>query len=171
MAHKCGDDTALYEGRVSLNPLAHLDPVGTLCMLLAGFGWAKPVPVNPYNFRSYRRDDILISLAGVTANLLNALVFAVLAALLFRYSYGSILHQMAAFGVVGNLGLMIFNLIPIPPLDGSHVLYQMLPTEMKPGFRQIAPYGQFILLGMILMGFTHYIIGIPLYYLLGLLGV
>ena len=164
VAHKCGDDTALYEGRVSLNPLVHLDPIGTLCMLFVGFGWAKPVPVNPYNFRNYRRDDILVSLAGVTANLLNAILFAILFGLLMRWFEFGYLHQMAAFGVLGNLGLMFFNLIPIPPLDGSHVLYQMLPTEMKPGYRQVAQYGQFILIALIFTGITRVLIWTPTMY-------
>jgi len=166
VAHKCGDDTALYEGRVSLNPLVHLDPIGTICMLFARFGWAKPVPVNPYNLRNYKRDDILVSIAGVAANLINAIAFAIIFGLLVRFSPRSGLFlEMASFGVIGNLGLMFFNLIPIPPLDGSHVLYQMLPTEMKPGYRQIAPYGQFILIALILMGVTSFIIGVPVAYL------
>ena len=127
VAHKCGDDTALHAGRLTLNPLAHLDPFGTLCFLIAGFGWAKPVPVNPYNFRNPRRDDILVSVAGVCANLLSALAFALIL-----------------------LVLIFFNLIPIPPLDGSHVLEQFLPWGLRERYnRDIKPYGMFILMGLI----------------------
>lgn len=183
VAHKCGDDTALHAGRLTLNPLAHLDLFGTLCFLIAGFGWAKPVPVNPYNFRNPRRDDILVSLAGVCANLLSALAFAlILRAVVTSYGYERLLiealngritftHTLVALletCVFINLILIFFNLIPVPPLDGSHVLEQFLPWDLRERYnREIRPYGMFILMGLIfilpMLGFNvlRYIIWVP----------
>lgn len=156
VAHKCGDDTALYAGRLTLNPLAHLDLFGTLCFLIMGLGWAKPVPVNPYNFRNPRRDDILVSLAGVSANFLSAVAFAVVFRLVWQLGpisrTGETVLGLLAMAVQINIVLIIFNIIPIPPLDGSHVLEQLLPWNLREVYnREIKPYGMFILIGMILI--------------------
>lgn len=163
MAHKCGDDTALYSGRVTLNPLAHLDPFGTLAFFLAGFGWAKPVPVNPYNFRNPKRDDNLVSLAGVSANLISAIVFAVVLRVMLVTLDGvstspsidrfiNTLASVLLLSVYFNLVLMFFNLIPIPPLDGSHVLANMLPWNAREWYNMnIARNGPFILLALIFL--------------------
>ena len=156
VADKCGDPTARMYGRLTLNPLKHLDLVGTLMMLLLGFGWAKPVPVNPYNFRDYRKDDLKVSLAGITMNLiLFVLGFIAVSAMailaivktgqmsffeLVRYSVnlnpdfisamlGTIpgyIYQMLVYFVYVNISLAIFNLLPVPPLDGYHVLNDLL---------------------------------------------
>lgn len=156
VADKCGDPTARMYGRLTLNPLKHLDLVGTLMMLLLGFGWARPVPVNPYNFRNYRRDDLKVSLAGVTMNLILFVigfiavsVMAILAILktgqtgffeLVRYSVnlnpdfisallGTVpgyIYQMLVYFVYVNISLAIFNLLPVPPLDGYHVINDLL---------------------------------------------
>lgn len=156
MADKCGDPTARMYGRLTLNPLKHLDPVGTLFMLLLGFGWAKPVPVNPYNFRDFRKDDLKVSLAGVTMNMILFVlgfiatsIMAVLAIVktgqadffeLIRYSVnlnpdfistmlGTIpgyIYQMLVYFVYVNISLAVFNLLPVPPLDGYHVLNDLL---------------------------------------------
>jgi len=177
-AHKCGDDTALYEGRVSLNPLVHLDPIGTLFIIVSffgngfGFGWAKPVPVNHFNFRYPSRDDIIVSLAGVTANLLNALFFAAVFQLLRRVEASQWIAVpliMAQVGVFTNLALMFFNLIPIPPLDGSHVLHAYLPYHLQREYDRIAPYGLFILFGLIIIGATRYLIAVPTFLIGGFL--
>jgi len=155
VAHKCGDDTALYAGRLTLNPLAHLDLFGTIAFIIAGFGWAKPVPVNPYNFRNPRRDDILVSLAGVTANFLSAvgfsLVLRVLAALPGA-SLGVTLQVVLFHSIFFNLLLMFFNLIPIPPLDGSHVLRELLPWDLRARYDEMRPYAPFMLLALIFLG-------------------
>jgi len=129
VALKCGDPTAKWMGRLTLNPAKHLDPIGTLCMLFMRIGWAKPVPINPHNFRKYRRDYILVSLAGIAMNALIFLVstfFAVLIGMKGRaqwlqyvYDFLYILGQM-------NLCLAIFNLLPVPPLDGFRLLDQLV---------------------------------------------
>jgi len=160
MAHKCGDDTALYSGRVTLNPLAHLDLFGTLAFFLAGFGWAKPVPVNPHNFRNYRRDDILVSLAGVGANLLSAIVFSLILRLMLAFGghaflnngFVQTLSSILMLSVYFNLVLMFFNLIPIPPLDGSHVLANMLSWRAREWYNMnVVRNGPFILLAIIFL--------------------
>ncbi|HPD15002.1 MAG TPA: site-2 protease family protein [Planctomycetota bacterium] len=141
-AYLCGDPTAKHLGRLTFNPLAHLDPIGALCLLFAPFGWAKPVPVNPYNFRHPRRDDILVSLAGVAANLATAVVVALLlrafpaapASEIGRYFWIMLFILLQI-----SVGLALFNLIPIPPLDGSHVLRNLLPREQAIAYERLAP--------------------------------
>lgn len=164
-ALKQGDDTAYMLGRVSMNPLRHIDPLGSiifpalLMILQAGFllGWARPVPVNPRNYRNYRRGDIIVSLAGVAANMLLALLSA--AALFLLVPLGRALPdlaptielaaRMAEYGILINLVLVIFNLLPIPPLDGSHVFYHLLPPRLGARYRELGRYGIIILFGML----------------------
>ena len=152
-----GDTTARDLGRITLNPLPHLDPVGSFVVplvlyFLPGdflFGWAKPVPVNPRNYRNYRAGDIRVSLAGIVSNLclvvLCALVLAVLAALqgtpFFSGAIGANIVTIATYGIFINLILAYFNLIPIPPLDGSHVLYHLLPPAVGARYREMGRYG------------------------------
>ncbi|MFQ5678278.1 MAG: site-2 protease family protein [Gemmatimonadota bacterium] len=160
-----GDQTPLMLGRVTMNPLAHLDPVGSLLVPLllwvsqAGFlfGWARPVKVNSRNFRNYRRGDILVSLAGVAANFLLAFVCLGVVVLATYLSRGlpagaaegmGALGRMARFGVLFNILLGVFNLIPIPPLDGSHVLYHLLSPSLGARYRQMGQYGIFVLIAV-----------------------
>ena len=157
-ALKLGDPTARNFGRITLNPMRHLDPVGFLCMLLAGFGWANPVPINTRNFRKPRRDMALSALAGPLANSLLALLFLLLLrfvgyGVLWQRVYTSQLTlNMAYFfilflyyGVSMNLTLAIFNLLPAPPLDGSRILYLLLPPRT---LMRIAPYERYISLAV-----------------------
>lgn len=159
MAVRFGDDTPKWAGRLTLNPLKHLDPVGSLMLLLVGFGWAKPVPVNPYTLRRNNKAALmLVALSGPLSNLL----LAVVAAIPLRFGLGiplstssSILPSLGAFLVdfmFINLGLMLFNLLPIPPLDGEEVLAFLLPGKLAYFYEQIRPYGSFILLGLIVIG-------------------
>ncbi len=151
-AMKLGDPTAKNDGRLSLNPMHHLDPIGALCLLLFRFGWAKPVPINPGYFKHPRRDMVIVSLAGAAGNILTAFVCAQLVKFfpsLFQ-SYGA--QQFILIMIYMNVGLAAFNLIPIPPLDGSRVLYVFLPYKYMNVYYTLEHYGMFILLGLMLLG-------------------
>jgi Zn-dependent protease len=151
MAYHFGDSTAKDYGRMSLNPLKHLDPIGTLMILLVGFGWAKPVPINPYRFRSYRSGMLWVSFAGPLANFLLAFVSLFLFYALAGLNVGaSIVYQLVSIVVQLNILLGVFNLIPIPPLDGSKILTALAPRSMAGFFRQIEPYAPILLLFLIM---------------------
>ena len=134
VADKCGDPTARYMGRLTMNPFKHLDPLGTVMMLLLGFGWAKPVPVNPRNYRNFRKDDLKVSLAGITMNLilflLSNFALCLLSVQMQLHGMGGRLigyiYQMIQYFMLVNISLAVFNLIPLPPLDGYHVLNDLL---------------------------------------------
>jgi Zn-dependent protease len=158
-ADQLGDDTPRLNGRLTLNPLAHLDPIGSLMLLIAGFGWAKPVPVNPYAIRSRTPAGLmLVAVAGPLSNLL----MAILGALPFRLglfdslSQGSELAYNAATFLILfmqiNLVLLFFNLIPIFPLDGEKVADYFLPTSGQDLLHRLRPYGPMILMGLIFLG-------------------
>lgn len=123
VADKLGDPTPRSYGRVSLNPLRHLDPIGTIMIFFARFGWGKPVPIDPYNLKNPRRDELLISLAGPASNLILALIISLLIRLLSLYLVP--LYFLVAI----NISLALFNLLPIPPLDGSKILFNLLPID------------------------------------------
>lgn len=183
VAKQQGDPTAAMLGRITLNPIPHIDPIGSILVpillsLAPGgiiFGWAKPVPVNPRNFRNFKRGDILVSLAGVTANLILAILFTVLMAFsewLIRLAPDLattwlILRGMAEYGIVINFVLMLFNLIPIPPLDGSHVFAYLLPPKLAYRYRQIGMGGIMIVMLMLWITGFSFLMG-PLRWLLGL---
>ena len=155
-AWKCGDDTALRAGRVTLNPLHHLDPLGTICLFFAPIGWAKPVPVNPYNYESPKRDEILVSGAGVAANLALGIICALVLRLfggdiLAIEQAGKVIFVMLMYGCLLNFGLAVFNLLPIFPLDGSHILKELLPGELAMRFAALNRYGIFLLIGVIVV--------------------
>lgn len=156
-AYFMGDRTAKYSGRLSLNPLHHLDLVGTLCMLFFHFGWAKPVPINPNNFKRGRLGIIVVSLAGPFANfiigLLSALIYLYI--LLFVRSSAPIwdfMQMVFLYSTYMNIGLMIFNLIPIPPLDGSKILMEFLPYRIKYQIYRYERYFGLILILLVYMG-------------------
>lgn len=160
IANFLGDPTAKYAGRLSLNPLKHLDLVGSflfpLFLIILKFpfifGWAKPVPVNPYNFRDQKYGSAKVSLAGPAANFLIALVFGLIIRFLSSYLKVPALFSMFSFIVIINLLLAIFNLIPIPPLDGSHILFTFLPQKMEHWKFILIQYGFLILILFISFG-------------------
>jgi Zn-dependent protease len=188
-ANYFGDNTPRMNGRLTLNPLAHLDPMGSLMLIVAGFGWARPVPVNPYTLR--RKSDaalMWVSLAGPLSNF----ALAVLAAIPFRVGLLSVneaylglasntsrlfptLPQFLGSFIVVNLALMLFNLIPLAPLDGEKVVMYFFPPSWREAFESIRPYGPMILLVLMIggpyLGFDiiGLILGPPLRFLLGLL--
>lgn len=157
MANKCGDPTAKLQGRLTLNPIAHIDILGALCFVFAHFGWGKPVPINPNNFRNPRRDNIFVSFAGPASNFVSAFAFGMLFQLLRQTSFLPInalssLLNLLLTAVIVNLSLAIFNMIPVFPLDGSHILEGLLPYHLAVKYKEIERYGPFILLGLIIMG-------------------
>ncbi len=160
MAVALGDFTPRLMGRLTLNPMAHIDPIGLVCMFLVHFGWAKPVSINPNNFRKPRRDDILVSLAGPMANFLIA--FLTLAILLFLLQSGmqmSIgMRSVLLLIVIYNINFGIFNLIPLPPLDGSHVLVQLLPRDMAYKLAGLERYSFIILIAIMMTPILGYIL-------------
>ncbi len=169
VAYRLGDHTASLQGRLTINPIPHMDPVGTvlvpiLQMLVPGaplIGWAKPVPVNPYNFRHPRKDNLLVSLAGPLSNFLLAILLAlVIRLLLFYPGIGATLanpvlkpfYLMVQQGISISLILCVFNLLPIHPLDGSHVLEAFLNPRQALAYNRLAPYGFLILLVLLVTG-------------------
>ena len=172
-ANELGDDTAKRQGRLTLNPIKHLDPIGTTLLFVLGFGWAKPTPVNVWRLRGGAlRGGALVSFAGPASNFFFAAVAAIpirlglvdtdvivppgftLVEAVIRFGDGmDLVWLFLTFIVALNVVLGIFNLIPIPPLDGFAVLQGLLPRELARGLQQLAPWGPGILMGMILMGF------------------
>jgi len=161
MAYRLGDDTAARQGRLSLNPLHHLDPVGTLMLLFFRFGWAKPVQINSRNLRNPRRDIALVALAGPVGNFISAFAVAIICGVLTRIFPGLLFTRLGyptTFGMVMvnvmfmNVGLGIFNLIPIPPLDGSKVLSMFLPISALRGFFFMERWGFLIIMAFAFLG-------------------
>ena len=149
-----GDPTAKNMGRLTLNPLPHIDPFGAICLFLFNFGWAKPVPVDPRYFRNIRKDIIFMSLAGPLANI----SLAFLAGMLIRYFLlpWEIYRLALVYLLFMNIGLGLFNLLPIPPLDGSHILENLLPPRAAQKYREFGRYGPIIILGIVMLdNFAH----------------
>ena len=162
-----GDPTARMLGRITLNPVPHIDPVGTIILPLllllsqAGiiFGWAKPVPVNPLNYRNYRWGEFAVSAAGPVSNLVLAAIFSIM----LRMGLANPgLMQLAYFGVSINIFLALFNLVPIPPLDGSHILALFLPRELARLYDHLQPVGFILILILFYTGILGAII-MPIY--------
>lgn len=181
-AFKMGDPTAYHMGRITLNPIRHIDPIGTILLpamlIIMGappFGWAKPVPVNPLNLKDPRRDNLIISIAGPVSNISVAVMAFIVLKILMRinpgllYSGGggfssllSPLITIVYYTIVINVILAFFNLIPIPPLDGSGVVMGLISEEAAQKYEQIRPYGFFILILLIMTGFIGRILGVVL---------
>ena len=159
-ARLVGDPTAERYGRLTLNPLAHFDIVGTLMLLFVGFGWAKPVPINTRYFRHPRRDLIIVSLAGVVGNILTA-ILSVLFLRFFGEGWYNLTGRAGLTIVIQminiNMGLAAFNLIPIPPLDGSRVLEAFLPYKYMEYYYWLERYGMIILLVLLMTGIVDVI--------------
>lgn len=167
VAYKLGDNTPKFQGRVTINPLAHIDWLGLAALFFCGFGWGQPVQINPYNFKHRRRDELLVALAGVVMNLLVAALFTVVAKVFImaagsefvvNTTMGEGIWTMLIYIVQINLVLMIFNLIPCPPLDGFNIIANIAGFAQTETYWKIYQYGNWILVAIIIFGVTGMII-------------
>ena len=165
VSDKLGDPTPRRQGRVTINPLAHIDWMGFLALLLVGFGWGKPVQIDPGYYKHRRRDEFLVGIAGVTMNLLLAIIFAIPARAMVKAFSGAAASELVyniyliLFYIVSiNIVLMIFNLIPCPPLDGWGILTQIFRLDRYSWWYKVYQYGTWILLALIVFNVTDLII-------------
>lgn len=151
VAYALGDPTPKMDGRLTLNPAAHVDLIGLVMLFIVHFGWAKPVRINPMNFSNPRRDDILVSLAGPLSNLITAFVFTILFVFMVKLHLPMSEGLLVVFNliIIYNINFAIFNMLPIPPLDGSHILRNLLPYELARRYEELERYS-FIFLIIIL---------------------
>jgi len=166
-ADRLGDPTPRRAGRLTLNPLAHLDPLGTILLVLTGFGWAKPVPIDPGNFPDWRRGLITVAAAGPIANVVLAILFG-LPFKLGLVAAGSPLARPLFVIVFINAVLAVFNLIPVPPLDGSKIMIGLLPGQLGIAYARLQAYGVMILIGLIYFRITDLLVLPPLLWLVQL---
>ncbi len=158
VAYKLGDPTAKMMGRLTFNPIKHLDLIGSLVFIITKtIGWAKPVPVNPFNFRNPRRDMVWVSIAGPLANFIIAIVASIIYGFVLHLSVGPLTEKifvplalMLRYTVVLNIGIGVFNLLPVPPLDGSKILMGILPENLAYHYSRIEPFGFIILILLII---------------------
>jgi Zn-dependent protease len=170
VADKMGDSTARWLGRLSLDPRRHLDPVGTVMLFIFGFGWAKPVPVNFNNLRGHRKGLIFVSAAGIAANIILAFL-ALLVLSVVRFSLFSPIGRGLQYLAQINIMLASFNLIPIPPLDGSKILMGFSSRRFQYSLQRMEPYGFFIILGLLYLGVLNPLISFFEWLILSVIGL
>ncbi|MFA6074598.1 MAG: site-2 protease family protein [Negativicutes bacterium] len=160
-----GDPTPRLQGRLSLNPLVHIDPLGLIVMVLAKFGWAKPVMFDPRYFRNVRKGIFWVSLAGALVNLAVGFLALIVFRVLILFTDNDFALQLTRYVFIYNIYFALFNLIPVPPLDGSKVVMMLLPYKAMRQYERIEPYGFWILMALIFLGVIGKII-MPLFYLI-----
>ena len=170
VSYRLGDPTPKEQGRITVNPLKHIDPIGFVALIMAGFGWGIPVQINPNYYKKRRLGEALVAVAGVTMNLIIALVFALLLKLLYSSGLAAgsnqpihVITMMLQYGILINIMLMIFNLLPIPPLDGFNFVTLIFKLDKYSWWYQFYRLGTFILLGLILLNVLDIVIN-PLIY-------
>ena len=174
VAYRMGDPTAKWSGRLTFNPLKHLDPIGTLMLFLAGFGWARPVPVNFNNISDRRKGLIFVSSAGILANILFAFVAFLFIRLFSTSSSGIALilvYKVCRYVAQINITLAALNLIPIPPLDGSKILMGIVSERTQYFLARLEPYGFFIIIGFLYLGILDPLIGLFQWLIVTLIGI
>ena len=177
MSDRLGDPTPRRQGRLTINPIAHIDPLGFVALLLVGFGWGKPVMIDPSYYKNRRRDEFLVAIAGVTMNLILAVIlsFPSKALMNMYYSSGSALIEnifyIVYYAVSINVCLMVFNLIPCPPLDGWNIVTQIFRLDRYRWWYKVYQYGQWILLILIFTNVTDMILGPAVTGIMHLLGL
>ncbi|MEI8225692.1 MAG: site-2 protease family protein [Bacteroidota bacterium] len=175
VAHMCGDSTSKDQGRVTLNPLKHIDPLGFIMLIVAGFGWAKPVQFNEQNLHNPKTDVIKIALAGPLSNAVLAMILSVLFSIVsslvspYQSSAMQVVTEVFLYAIYINWGLFIFNLIPLPPLDGSHLLFHQL-RRYPALYEGLYKYGSFLLFGLIIATFLTKINFLPIWPLIQFFG-
>lgn len=172
ISNKCGDSTSKDQGRITLNPLKHLDPLGFIMLLVAGFGWAKPVQFDEKKLQNPQTDIMKIAVAGPVSNVITAMVLSWIFALIYRIhpgSYYSVLSEVFLYAIYINWGLFIFNMIPLPPLDGSHLLLNYFRKYPKL-YETLYRYGTFILFGLIVGSVISKVNLLPIWPLIEFLG-
>ncbi|MCI2061849.1 MAG: site-2 protease family protein [Eubacteriaceae bacterium] len=178
VAYRLGDQTPRYQGRLTLNPLAHMDLVGFISLVFIGFGWGKPVEIDPNNFKHRRRDEMLVAFAGVVMNFLLAVAFT----LILKWYMGMIgyttytlsswqgtLYYIILYAIQINLVLMIFNLMPVPPLDGWNIITEIFNLRKYNWYWKVYRYGWFILMALIMFNFTDVVLNRGVDFFLGIL--
>jgi len=170
IAQRCGDNTSKDQGRVTLNPLKHIDLFGFLMLFFAGFGWAKPVQFNEMNLRNPRTDVLKIAVAGPISNAITAMVLSVVFVLIFNKGlYSDLLWELFIYSIFINWGLFVFNMIPIPPLDGSHLLFHYFKNYPSV-YSAVYKYGTLILFTLLIMTFVLKVNFLPIWPLIEFIG-
>lgn len=159
VAYALGDYTPRLQGRLTLNPAAHVDPIGLIMLFFVHFGWAKPVQINPNNFSNPRRDDILVSLAGPLSNLITAFIALIILVLMAKLDFPFTDGVLMVFNliIIYNINFAIFNMLPIPPLDGSHILRNLLPYNLAQTYEQLERYSFIFLIIIIATPVLSYV--------------
>ena len=165
VSDKLGDPTPKRDGRVTINPMAHIDWVGFLCLLLVGFGWGKPVRIDPRYYKHRRRDEFLVAIAGVTMNLIIAIILSIPARLMMKHYATTMpsdlmynVYLIIFYAISINVVLMVFNLLPVPPLDGWNIVTQLFGLDKYDWWYKVYQYGTYILLALIIFNVTDLVL-------------